>query len=154
VAEGATVVTAAGNKAYYEKAFAAPKTLNPDRLQQARRVAIVEGVSGKRVLSDATRSVELHVVPIPGHTDEMIVVYLPKEKILIEADAYTPAAAPAPGRGAAAPAAPAAPAPPPNPFTVALYDHVQRLQLDVAQIAALHGPRLVTLADLRATIGR
>jgi len=157
VAEGVTVVTAASNKAYFEKSFAALKALNPDKLAQVRRTATVEGIGGRRVLTDATRTLELHVVPIAGHTDEMIVAYLPKEKILIEADAYTPAAAPAPGaRGAAAPPAAAgrgAP-PPPNPFTIELYNHVQRLQLDVAQIAALHGPRVATLADLRTAAGR
>lgn len=142
VAEGVTVVTAAGNKAYYEKAFAAPKTLNPDKLAQARRVVRVEGVSGRRGLSDATRTLELHVIPITGHTEEMIVAYLPKEKILVEADAYTPAPANTP------------PPATPNPFSVELFNHIQRLRLDVAQIAALHGPRLVSFTDFRMAIGR
>jgi hypothetical protein len=31
---------------------------------------------------------------------------------------------------------------------------VQRLKLDVRQIAALHGPRVATLAELRAAIGQ
>jgi hypothetical protein len=104
-------------------------------------------------------------------------VYLPAEKLLIEADAYTPPAPPAPqgggaaaaggragggpagaapeggaragggGRGAA-PAAPAAP-PPPNPATVNLYETIQKLKLDVAQIAPLHGNRLATMDDLK-----
>jgi hypothetical protein len=34
-----------------------------------------------------------------------------------------------------------------------LYENIQKLHLDVSQIAALHGPRLVTLADLRSVIG-
>jgi hypothetical protein len=37
---------------------------------------------------------------------------------------------------------------------VNLNDNIQRLKLDVRQIAALHGPRLVTLGDLRAAIGQ
>lgn len=69
-------------------------------------------------------------------------VYLPKEKILVEADAYTPAAANAPPPAA------------PNPYSVNLNDNIQRLKLDVRQIAALHGPRLTTMADLRAAIGQ
>jgi len=69
-------------------------------------------------------------------------VYLPKEKVLIEADAFTPAAADAPPPATA------------NPFTVNLHDNVTRLKLDVRQIAALHGPRLTTMADLRAAIGQ
>jgi hypothetical protein len=35
-----------------------------------------------------------------------------------------------------------------------LYENVQRLKLDVRQIAALHGPRVATMADLRAFIGQ
>jgi len=34
-----------------------------------------------------------------------------------------------------------------------LYENIQRLKLDVKQIAALHGPRLTTMADLRTAIG-
>jgi len=69
-------------------------------------------------------------------------VYLPAAKILVEVDAYTPAAADAP------------PPATPNPFSVNLYQNIERLKLDVRQIAALHGPRLVTLADLRSAIGQ
>ena len=36
----------------------------------------------------------------------------------------------------------------PNPFAVNLYENIQRLKLDVRQIAALHGPRVATMADL------
>ena len=77
-----------------------------------------------------------------GHNDGFAMVYLPAEKILSEGDAYTP---------------PAANAPPPaavNPYSVNLYDNIQRLKLDVRQIAALHGPRVTTMADLRDFIGQ
>jgi hypothetical protein len=36
---------------------------------------------------------------------------------------------------------------------VNLYDNIQRLKLDVKHIAALHGPRLATIADLAAVVG-
>ena len=68
-------------------------------------------------------------------------VYLPAEKILVEVDAY---AAPAPN--APPPAAP-------NPFSVNLLDNVERLKLDVGQIAPLHGG-MSTLAELRKVVGR
>jgi hypothetical protein len=35
-----------------------------------------------------------------------------------------------------------------------LNDNIQRLKLDVRQIAALHGPRLTTMTDLRTAIGQ
>lgn len=141
VDEGAVIVTHQMNKAYYEQAWAAPHTLNPDRLAQSKKVATFETLSDKHVLTDGKRTIEVHEIAGSGHNDGFLMVYLPKEKILFEGDAYTPVAADAP------------PPATPNPFSVNLYENIQRLKLDVKQIAALHGPRLVTLADLRAAIG-
>jgi hypothetical protein len=49
-------------------------------------------------------------------------------------------------------------APPPvptiNPTTLNLYQNIQRLKLDVAHIAALHGPRLATMQDLATAAGK
>ena len=39
-----------------------------------------------------------------------------------------------------------------SPFTVNLYENIQRLKLNVRQIAALHGPRVATLEDLRTAV--
>lgn len=139
---GATIVTQKSNRAYYEQVWAAPRTLGPDRLAASSRSPVFETFTGKHVLTDGQRSIELHEVAGNGHNDAFALVYLPREKVLVEADAYTPGAA-------------NAPVPTPlNPYTVNLYDNIQKLQLDVTQIAALHGPRVTTLADLRAASGR
>jgi len=37
---------------------------------------------------------------------------------------------------------------------VNLYENIQKLNLNVEKIAALHGPRVATLADLRSVIGQ
>ena len=95
---------------------------------------------GKRVLSDGTRIVEIHHLPNP-HADDLLVVYLPKEKLLVEADVYTPLAPNV------------TPPMPPSLFTVAFADHVGKLQLVVDQILPLHG-RIVPLSELNKTIGR
>ena len=142
VAEGVTIITPASNTAYYLKNFAAPHTLNPDMLAKTRKPAKVEGVTTKRVLTDGSQTLELYVQPLTGHNTAMILAYLPRQKILVEADAYTPAAANAP------------PAAMPNPFTVQLYGEVQKLKLDVAQIAALHGPGVRTMDDLKKAAGK
>jgi len=84
----------------------------------------------------------VHQIAGGGHNDAFAMVYLPAEKILIEVDAYAPPAANAP------------PPASPSPFAVNLYENIQRLKLDVRQIAALHGPRVATMADLRAFIGQ
>ncbi len=142
VDEGATIVTHQMNRPYYEQAWAAPRTLNPDLLAQSKKTAAFETFTDKHVLTDGNRPVEVHHIAGSGHNDAFAMIYLPKEKILIEGDAYTPPAANAPPPSA------------PNPFAVNLYDNIIRLKLDVQQIAAIHGPRVATMADLRAFIGR
>ena len=53
-------------------------------------------------------------------------VYMPKAKLLIQADAYIPR-----------PGAP--PLPTPSPYTTNLVDNVSRLKLDVARVVHVHG---------------
>jgi len=141
VAEGAAVITQQGNKTYYEKAFANPNRIAPDLLAKSGRKAKVIGVADKQVLNDGARSVEIHHLKDPLHTDTYLMVYLPKEKLLIEADAFTPAPA-----GSPAPAKP-------NPYHVNLIDNLQRLKLDVERVLPLHG-RIVPVRDLYTAAGK
>jgi glyoxylase-like metal-dependent hydrolase (beta-lactamase superfamily II) len=142
VDEGATIVTHQINRPYYEQAWSAPRTLSPDRLAKSGKTATFETFTEKHVMTDGRRTVEIYQLVGSGHHDGFAMVYLPAEKIVIEGDAYTPLAP-----GAAAP-------PAPNPFSVNLLDNIQKLKLDVRQIAALHGPGVATLANLRAYIGQ
>ena len=100
----------------------------------------METVAEKRVLTDGTQVLELYRVP-NDHTDTMLVAYLPKAKILIEADLYNPAAANAPPSTAI------------NPVTAAFYDTIQRMKLEVQQVAGLHG-RLVPVKDFQQAAGK
>jgi len=139
---GATIVTHELGKAYYEKIWAAAHTLHPDNLAKSGKPAKFETFTDKKVLTDGARTIEIDRIAGSGHSDDLALIYLPAEKILIEADAYTPAAADAP------------PPKTPNPYSVNLYDNIKKLGLDVTQIAGLHGPRVATLADLRTAIGQ
>ena len=142
VDEGATVVTHDMNKAYYEQVWGAPRTINPDRLATSKKAATFKTSFDKLVLTDGRRPIEVHHLARNGHNDAFLMIFLPSEGILIEGDAYTP-----PQAGVAPPAMP-------NPYSVNLYETIQRLKLNVRQIAALHGPRVTTMADLRAFIGQ
>jgi glyoxylase-like metal-dependent hydrolase (beta-lactamase superfamily II) len=146
VAEGATIVTHQINRPFYERAFTSPRTLNPDRLSQSPRKPAFETMTDKKVLTDGNQTLELHHLRGSGHNEGIIVAYLPKERILIEADAYNP------------PADPAAPFPtPPSPYTVNLVENIERLRLDPARIIAVHYPadgRVVTKAELMRAVGR
>ncbi|WP_246206819.1 MBL fold metallo-hydrolase [Methylocystis heyeri] len=139
---GATVVAQDADKAYFEKAWAEPRTIRPDKLSQSKKTPKFETWQDKHVLSDGRRSIEFHRLAGNGHSDDLGVIYLPAEKVLIEADAFTPLAADAPLPKS------------PNPYSVNLLENIGKLKLDVKQIAALHGPRVTTLDDLRSAIGQ
>ena len=74
-----------------------------------------------------------------NHSQDMLMVYLPKEKMLINADLYSP---PAPG------------AQPPtiSPGMLTLFQNMRKYKLDVTQHVGLHGG-LASNADFMKTIG-
>jgi glyoxylase-like metal-dependent hydrolase (beta-lactamase superfamily II) len=137
-AEGATVVTHEMNRPYYERAWAEPRTIRPDRLARAPRTVTFETFTDKHVLGDGQRQIEVHRIAGSGHNDAYAMVYLPAERILIQVDAYAPLAPNAPPPTAV------------NPFTVNLLENVDRLKLPVRTIAALHGPGVAPIDNLRA----
>jgi len=82
--------------------------------------------------------VKLYTMTGFDHTTDMLMVYLPKEKILAEADAYTP------------PDTPTTPIIAPKvPYAAALYDNIRRLALDVHTIVPFHGARTVDIAEVK-----
>jgi glyoxylase-like metal-dependent hydrolase (beta-lactamase superfamily II) len=139
-AEGVTVVAHESTRAFLEGALAAPATLAPDHMAKSGRKPVVEGVRDRRVLTDGARSVEIHHIAGNAHADGLLMVYLPKEKLLSEADVFTPPPATTP------------PAMPPSPFTLNLTDNLKRLNLAVDRLLPLHG-RLVPIADLHTAVG-
>jgi glyoxylase-like metal-dependent hydrolase (beta-lactamase superfamily II) len=143
VAEGATIVTMAANVPYFERTLNNPNALRPDALAaKAGTRARFQAVPGTRgQIADATRTIELHKIDGGPHSDSMLMAYLPKERLLIQADAYTPSAPNAP------------PPATPNANNVNLIDNIERLKLGVDRILPLHG-RVVPLSELYATASR
>jgi glyoxylase-like metal-dependent hydrolase (beta-lactamase superfamily II) len=139
-AEGVTVVTHDSSRAFLEQALGAPATVQPDRMAKSGRKPVVEGVRDKRVMTDGTRTVEILHIAGNAHCEGLLMVYLPKEKLLSEADVFTP---PPPGT---------TPPMPPSPFTVNLIDNLKQLNLTVDRILPLHG-RVVPVADLHTMVG-
>ena len=139
-AEGVTVVTHDSSRAFLEQALGAPATVQPDRMAKSGRKPVVEGVRDKRVMTDGTRTVEILHIAGNAHCEGLLMVYLPKEKLLSEADVFTP------------PPAGTTPPMPPSPFTVNLIDNLKQLNLTVDRILPLHG-RVVPVADLHTMVG-
>jgi glyoxylase-like metal-dependent hydrolase (beta-lactamase superfamily II) len=125
-AEGITVLTHEVNKPFFEKVFRLPHRINPDSLAKSNRTAVVEAVGARRVLTDGTQTLELHHIRGSDHNDGLLMAYLPRERIVIQADAFHPR----PG---------AKPYPVPPQFVVNFYENIQRLKLDVAQVLHIHG---------------
>jgi glyoxylase-like metal-dependent hydrolase (beta-lactamase superfamily II) len=140
VDEGATIVTHQSNRAFYERAWAAPRSLNPDRLAQSKKTATFETVAESHALTDGKRSIQIHRLAGNGHNDGFLMVYLPAEKIVVQVDAWAPTAP-----NVEPPAVP-------SPFAINLLENVERLKLDVERIAALHGPRVATFAEFAAAM--
>ena len=140
-AVGATIVTSELARPFFESTLANSNTIKPDALQLSGKKAEVTGVNGKRSFTDGSRTVDVYYIEGSVHAQGFLMVHLPKEKILIEADAYTPGVANSP------------PPAKPNDLHVNLVQNIERLKLDVEQILPLHG-RMVPVSELYAAIGK
>jgi len=135
VAEGATVVTEDKNRNFYQRVVLAPqpRTLLPDRLSQRPFAPtgpgqlMVQTFHDSYTISDGNQTIELYTVEGLNHSDNMLIAYLPKAKIVVSADLGGP---------------PAAGSPPPanvSANSIALFRNIQRLKLDVTTHAPIHG---------------
>jgi glyoxylase-like metal-dependent hydrolase (beta-lactamase superfamily II) len=140
-ASGATLVVSEPALPWYERTFATPNAIHPDLLAQAGRRPTLLGVNGFRTFGDSLRRVDVHFIEGSVHAEGFMLAWLPKERLLVEADAYTPAPPNSP---------------PPNPVNANnanLVQNVERLRLDVDKILPLHG-RVVPYTELRTAVGR
>jgi glyoxylase-like metal-dependent hydrolase (beta-lactamase superfamily II) len=88
VAEGATILTHRNNEQVLERLLSGPRSLTGDSLSKVtnRRTNVVEGIGDRDVRKGTTgKVVELHRVP-NEHSDGMLLVYLPAEKVVWSAD--------------------------------------------------------------------
>jgi hypothetical protein len=110
-------------------------------MEKSGKKANVTGVSGKRSFTDGSRVVDVYYVEGSVHAQGFMMVHLPREKILVQADAYTPGAPNSP------------PPAVPNALQVNLVQNIERLGLQVERILPLHG-RMVPMSELLAMVGR
>ena len=138
IAEGATVITTPGNRQVVEAMAAAPQN---DRLaKNPRKLEVLFIERSKRVLTDGSRTVELYDIGPNPHAREMVIAYLPKERIVFQGDMFIVSANDAPLG-------------PPQAGTVAFGKRIKELKLQVDRIAGVHG-RTATMAEFaQATKG-
>jgi glyoxylase-like metal-dependent hydrolase (beta-lactamase superfamily II) len=138
VAEGATIITQEMNVPFYQKAWAAPRTLGPDNMSKGAKEANFLPVKEKYVLTEGDRTLEIFHENGSMHNAGMLIVYFPKEKILEEADDYTPDLPELAAPGGIRPAV----------FMGNLLKQIQALKLEVATVAPMHGI-VVPFSDLQ-----
>ena len=134
VAEGATVITDDRNRNFYQQVVLAPqqRTLQFDRLSQRPFAPTGPGTlelqtfTDHYTISDGNQIIELYHVDGLNHSDNMLIAYLPKEKIVVNADLYGPP--PAGGNLANV-----------SNNAVVLYRNLKRLKLDVSTHVPIHG---------------
>jgi glyoxylase-like metal-dependent hydrolase (beta-lactamase superfamily II) len=87
IAEGATVLTTPGNVKWVKSLAAS--TMLEDRLSKSPKPLKVELLEGKkRVLTDGSQTLELHDIGPNPHAREMMVAYLPRQRIAFQGDLF------------------------------------------------------------------
>ena len=98
VSEGLTVVTHEVNRSFFQDIVARQHSIVQDALARNPQPLTIETVTGDEMyeLSDGRRTLQVYRIVDDPHCDGIVMVYLPRERILIEADAYTPMSREAP----------------------------------------------------------
>ncbi len=120
ISEGLTIVTQKASAAFYQEAATRSHSLVPDALARNQKPAKIETVDEELELKDATRTVNLYRIAGSPHADTLLMAYFPRERILVEADVYTPG-------GAIIPYAPN------------LMENITKRKLRIDRIVPLHG---------------
>lgn len=143
---GATILTHQRNRMFYEAELLnyVPRMLEPDMVSLYPPTEISEGytmedIDEKYILGDGRRYLEIYYVQGLGiHVEGMLMAYLPRERILVEADLYDP------GLLHASRARPTA-------AERALLDNAKQNDLDPALVAPIHGDAVTWEDFLRET---
>ena len=120
VSEGLTVITHKGNAAFFQDAATRPHIIVPDALAKASKPLKVETVDEEMELKDGAMTMRLYHVAGCPHSDTMLMAYFPRERILVEVDAFSPGAAV-------------------QPYAANLRENVSKRGLKVDRIVPLHG---------------
>lgn len=121
VSEGLEVITDEGNVEFVEEMVRRPHTMVPDALARKPATLKLTSVGEERTLEDPARTMVLYPIPGNPHGETMLMAWFPRERILVQADAF--------GSGPAV-----------APYAPNLLENIQRRQLAVERLVSLHGP--------------
>jgi glyoxylase-like metal-dependent hydrolase (beta-lactamase superfamily II) len=120
VSEGLAVVAHKSTEAFFKSAISRPHTIMPDALAKNPKPLKIETVDEELELKDAMQTMELYHIAGSPHADSLLMAYFPRERILVEADVFTPGAAVA-------------------PYAANLMENIAKRKLRVDRIVPIHG---------------
>ncbi len=136
VAQGVTFLTTRDAEPRIREVVAGRHEMRPDTISVQVRTPAIEIIERSRVLEDGTQRLELYQIGPTAHVDQMLIGYLPRQKILIEGDLLDIGE----GRPSAG-----------GEDTEQLAAKIRELKLDVERIIPIHGlPG--TLRDLEKSL--
>jgi glyoxylase-like metal-dependent hydrolase (beta-lactamase superfamily II) len=136
------ILTHESNQQFYAEAYATARSIHPDPLSNTGIKARFLTMADQHKILDAERIIELHTLKGNPHAESNIIAYLPKEKMLIVADAYSSRKileGPLPKDDV-------------NPTQAHLWAFLQERNLDVETILPIHGKQ-VGIEQLRWAAG-
>lgn len=120
ISEGLSVITHSGNRDFVETMAKRAHTIQPDALAKNPKAVTVQTVDDELSLSDSAATVHLYHVAGNPHSETMLMAYLPKDRLLVQVDAFSP--------GSAA-----------NPYAANLLENITKRRLAVTRVVPLHG---------------
>jgi glyoxylase-like metal-dependent hydrolase (beta-lactamase superfamily II) len=133
VSEGLSVIADKRTAAFFQSAITRPHTIVPDALSKNPKPLKIETVDEELELKDATQTLELYHIAGSPHADTLLMAYFPRERILVEADVFTPGAAVA-------------------PYAANLMENIARRKLRIDTIVPIHGT-IAPFSDLQKVVG-
>ncbi len=134
ISEGLTLIVHEASGDFYQTLANRRHAIHQDALAVNPQPVRVETVSDEMALTDGSQSVMLYPITDSPHADTLLMVYFPTERLLVEADVFTP-----PAPDAATSSA--------YPFVENLLENVERRGLRVDRLLPIHG-RVVPFGDL------
>jgi glyoxylase-like metal-dependent hydrolase (beta-lactamase superfamily II) len=131
VSEGLGVITHKANAGFYEDAVKRTHSIVPDALARKAQPLKLETFDEELTLKDAAMTVNLYHIAGSAHGDTLVMAYFPRERILVEADVYSPGGAIA-------------------PYAANLLENIKKRNLRVDRIVPIHGA-IGPFADLVKT---
>jgi glyoxylase-like metal-dependent hydrolase (beta-lactamase superfamily II) len=120
VSEGLTVITHRANAAFYREAVGHTHSIVPDALASKPKPLKMETVDDEMVLKDRTMTVNLYHIIGSAHADTLLMAYFPRERLLVEADVFSPGGAIA-------------------PYAANLMENIRKRNLRIDRILPIHG---------------